>query len=378
MIIRQFLDWIETAPVERRSEAAHAMARALLYSDVGDVERRDMEAALTILLDDPALDVRYALADAFAAEPRAPRHIVLALAADQLEIAGLVLSCSPIFIDAELVDIVAAADGERQAAIASRLPLSASVAAAIAEVGETVACRTLLDNPDASIAAISLERIADRLGDDAEIRARLLARRDLPAGCRQTLIRALGDRLGAFIADRAWVAPERAERVTREACERATISIAAETAASDLAPLAEHLRVTGQLTTALLLRAVCAGNLGFLAAAVAILARMPEGRVAAIVKSGRSGALRAVLARADIPDGARDAFVAAVDVVRRTPEADGPVARLDLARRTVEAVIERYQAMTAGESGELSAMLRRFAAEEARAGARAVTDAMRS
>lgn len=372
MIVRQFLEWMETASVERRAEAAHAMARAFLHSEMDEAVREGMEAALTVLLDDPAIEVRYALADVLAVDPAAPRHMILTLAADQFEIAGLILSCSPIFIDPELVDIVAAADGARQAAIASRLPLSASVAAAIAEIGEAAACAALLDNPDASIAAISLVRLSDRFGEDAAIRDRLLARCDLPADCRQRLIRDLGDRLGALVAMREWIAPERALRVTREACERATISIAAETAEADLAPLAEHLRVTGQLTTALLLRAICAGNAAFLGAALAILARMPERRVAAILGSGRAPAVRAVLRRAGLPASAHAAFIAAIDVVRDAETADSATSRLNLARRTVEAVVARYDAMTTGESGELAAMLRRFAADEARSSARAV------
>ncbi|MBZ9937490.1 DUF2336 domain-containing protein [Mesorhizobium sp. BR1-1-16] len=378
MIVRQFLEWLETAPAERRAEAAHAMARAYLYSDVDDEARAEMEAAMTVLLDDPATEVRYALADALAVDPRAPRHIILALAADHLDIAGLVLTCSPIFIDPELVDIVAVADGGRQAAIAARLPVSRAVAAAIAEIGEAEACIALLDNPDASIAAISLARLAERHGEDAAIRDRLLERTDLPPDIRQMLIRQLGDRLGAFVSGKAWIAPERAQFVTRDACERATIAIAAESATEDLAALVEHLRVTGQLTTALLLRAVCAGNISLFEAALAILSRMPEGRVAGLVRSGRPSALRAVYQKAGMPASAFEAFAAAIETAREASHESVPVSRHALARRTVERVMERYSAITDGEANELLAMLRRFAAEEARESARTVARAVRN
>ena len=136
MIVHRFLDWIETAPPGRRAEATHALARAYLYSDV-DAETLDaMEAAMTVLLDDPSPDVRYALADALGSSAAAPRHIVLALAVDQIQIAALVLSRSPVFIDAELVDIAAAVEERLQVAIASRPRVSSAVAAALAEVGD--------------------------------------------------------------------------------------------------------------------------------------------------------------------------------------------------------------------------------------------------
>ncbi|SHF30739.1 Uncharacterized conserved protein, DUF2336 family [Kaistia soli DSM 19436] len=378
MIVRQFLEWLETAPAGRRAEAAHAMARAYLYSEVDSEARADMEAAMTVLLDDPATEVRYALADALAVDARAPRHIILTLAGDHIDIAGLVLTCSPTFIDPELVDIVAAADGARQAAIAARLPVSRAVAAAIAEVGEAEACMALLDNPDSSIAAISLARLAERHGEDASIRDRLLERADLPPDIRQMLIRRLGDRLGAFVAAKAWIAPDRARFVTRDACERATIAIAAESATEDLGALVEHLRVTGQLTTALLLRAVCAGNIDLFEAALAILSRIPEGRVAGLVRSGRPAALRAIYKKAGLPASAFDAFAAAIETAREAAREAQPVGRHALARRTVERVMERYRAITDGEANELLAMLRRYAAEEARESARAVARAVRS
>jgi hypothetical protein len=107
MIVRDFLIWMETAPAERRAEAAHALARAYLYADVDDETRSAMEAALTLLLDDPSADVRLALADSLGSSEGAPRHVIVSLAADQADVAELVLSRSPLFIDAELVDIAA-------------------------------------------------------------------------------------------------------------------------------------------------------------------------------------------------------------------------------------------------------------------------------
>ncbi|MHA1555118.1 MAG: DUF2336 domain-containing protein, partial [Alphaproteobacteria bacterium] len=91
MIVRQFLDWMETAPPGRRAEAANALARAYLYSDLAEETRSGMEAAMTLLLDDPAPEVRLALCDAIASSPQAPRHIIIALAADQPAIAHLAL-----------------------------------------------------------------------------------------------------------------------------------------------------------------------------------------------------------------------------------------------------------------------------------------------
>lgn len=371
MIVPVFLRWLETAPPPRRAEAAHALARAFLYSDVDDDVRDGMEAAIILLLDDASPDVRLSLADALAASPLAPRHAIIALAADQSEIASRVLSRSPVFTDGELVDLVAGVDDGLQTAIAARPALSTAVSAAIAEVGCVEACRRMATNPGAAMARISLRRVAERFGDDAELRESLFARDDLPVEIRQALVRRLSDTLGAMLSERSWVDADRARIVIGDACDRATIAMAAENESEDLVALCEHLRVTGQLTTSLLLRAVCAGNVGLFGAALAVLADVPEARIASLIAGGKAAALRAVYARAGLPMVAFEAFATAVASCREWDlKSVAPAARYRFARRLVDDVLARYEAITESEMTELTAMLRRFAADAARAAAR--------
>lgn len=370
MIAQRFVHWIETGPPEKRPEAAHALARAYLHQEVEEEIRSGMEAALTVLLDNPMVEVRFAVADALASSPAAPRHILLTLVADQIEIAAIVLARSPVLIDAELVDIVASGVEPLQVAIASRPLVSGAVSAALAEVGEHAAVATLLSNVGASIARISLKRIAERFGDDPSFRDTLLARPDLPADIHLLLIRRLSDALGKLIVVKSWLPEERAEAMTREACERVTVALAAETQSVDLGALVEHLRVTGQLTTALLLRSVCAGNVALFETALSALSRVPETRVKSLVRAGRLATLRAVYARAGLPPQAFQAFAVAIETANRLDREGGPADRYRYTREMVDAVVARYRDITDGEMNELTTMLRRFAADQAREAAR--------
>ena len=123
MIVRQFLQWIRTAPPGERADATSALARAYLYSDLSPDDLAAAEGAMTMLLDDPSPLVRRALAEVFASSQTAPPAIVHALAADQPEIAALVLERSPLLFDADLVDMVATSRPLAQAAIAQRAML---------------------------------------------------------------------------------------------------------------------------------------------------------------------------------------------------------------------------------------------------------------
>lgn len=370
MDVGDFLKWAESAPPAYRADAALALARTFLDERLDDDTRHAIEAALTVLLDDSSPEVRRALAEALGDSPEAPRHIILALAADQVEVAAIVLSRSPVFIDDELVDFVAAADERLQGAVAARAGLSGAVSAALAEVGEEEACRILIANDRAHVARISLRRMAERFGDQPEMRELLLARRGLPADVRQLLVHRLSDALSDLVVVKSWLPEERARKVTRDASDRATVAIAAETESDDLPALVEHLRITGQLTTALLLRAVCAGNVGLFETALSVLAHVPESRVSSLVRAGRTSSLRAVYAKAGLPPVAFDAFAAALDTCRRIAEEGGPRDRYRFTKHMVESVLARYHHITDGEMNELTGMLRRFAADQAREAAR--------
>ena len=252
MIVRQFLQWIRYAPPGERAEATSALARAYLHSELSPDDLAAAEGAMIMLLDDPSPLVRRALADVVAASPNAPPVVVHALAVDQPEIAAPVLALSPLLQDDDLVDLVATVHPQAQAAIAKRATLPRSLAAAIAEVGSEEACVALLENSDADIAQLSIDRLVDRFGHLASIRENLLDRDDLPMATRQALLSKLSQTLAGFVTERHWMGPEHAEYAAREACEKATVALAAETPYEEIGALVQHLRKSGQLTAGMI------------------------------------------------------------------------------------------------------------------------------
>jgi uncharacterized protein (DUF2336 family) len=373
MIVREFLQWVRTAPASERAEATSALARAFLYSDLSPDDLGAAEGAMLMLLDDPSPLVRRALADALAASPSAPPAIVIALAADQPLIAAPVYALSPLFIDADLVDAAASGGPVIQTAIASRAALPRSVAAAIAEIGTAEACLILVENCTADIAPLSVDRIVERFGHLAAIREALLLRDDIPAATRQSLVIKLSETLAGFVAERAWLDVDHAQRIAREACEKATVAIAADTPETELRPLIRHLCATGQLTAGLILRALLSGNILLFEEALAELTDMPVLRVSALLHGRGSVALRALLEKAQLPPSTFPAFKEAIEAVREGSnyEPGGP-ARLK--RRMIERVLTRCEDADLGELAPLLTLLRRFATEAAREEARLFCD----
>jgi uncharacterized protein (DUF2336 family) len=370
MIVRQFLQWLRNAPSGERADATSALARAYLHSDLSPDDRAAAEGAMTMLLDDPSPLVRLALADVFASSQGAPPVIVYALAADQPEIAAPILERSPLLRDADLVDLVATAHPHSQAVIASRFLLPRAVAAAIAEVGAAHACLALLENPGAEIAQFSIDRIVERFGHLAPIRENLLARDDLPATTRQALLAKLSQTLAGFVSARHWMPQDHAQYAMREACEKATIALAAETREAEIGALVSHLRESGQLTAGLILRAILSGNIVLFEEALAELSALPLDTVSSYIHDRSVSGFQALYRKAGLPDAAYPAFREAIAAMRGglLLGEHNDVARLK--RRIVERVLERCSEEAQGDLVPLITALQRFAVEAARDEAR--------
>jgi uncharacterized protein (DUF2336 family) len=374
MIVRQFLQWIRHAPPGERAEATSALARAYLYSDLSPDDLAAAEGAMIMLLDDPSPLVRRALADVFATSQKAPPVVVHALANDQPDIAMSILALSPLLPEADLIDLVATAQPAPQAAIASRAMLPRSLAAAIAEVGSAQACLALLENPDADIAPFSIDRIVERFGHLAAIREPLLTCADLPMATRQALLSKLSQTLAGFVAGRQWMGPEHAEDAAREACEKATVALAAETPYEEVGHLVQHLRQSGQLTAGMILRALLSGNVVLFEEALAELSGLPLDRVTSYIHDRNISGFGALYRKAGLPDLAYPAFREAITALGEgvLVGEQGGVARLK--RRMVERVLSACAGARDRDLASLLALLRRFAVEAAREEARMFCD----
>lgn len=373
MIVRQFLQWVRTAPAADRANATSALARAFLYSDLSVDDRVAAEGAMIMLLDDPSPLVRRAMAEALGASADAPPAVVTALAADQPEIAAIVLERSPLILDAELVDAVGSGEAFAQLAIAGRAHVPCAVSAAIAEVGAAEACLTLIENPGADIVPFSFERLAERHGHVAAIREALFARPDLPTATRQQLLTQLSQTLTDFVTARTWIEERRARQIAHDACEKATVSLAASVPAREVRPLVTHLRISGQLTAGLVLRALLSGHIRLFEEALAELSGLPVARVSALVHDRRGGGFDALLRRA-LPASTHRAFQAAVAAMAETGFAGSAGGATRLKRSMVERALTACSQGPAGDIDPLLTLLRRFATEAARDEARLFCD----
>ena len=376
MIVRRFLAWSQMVPPGQRAEGVSALALGYLYSQMSPEIRREAEAALTAMLEDPSPVVRRALAEAFASAVEAPHHCVIALANDQPEIASLVLERSPVLTDQDLVDCAASGNGAVQSAIARRPELSALVSAALAEKAEVEALRVLAENHGADVPEFSLRRMVERFGADACLREALLGRAELPTCVRVDLVCAGASALTAFVTECGWLPGDRAERLRRDASERAIMEIAMTASQEDslegALEMAQHLRATGKLTPALMLRALLSGDRSLFEAALSELSGQPLARASGFVRFHQGSGFVALYDRARMPANLLPVFQAALLAQDEAGAPDlGEEARLS--RRLIGQVLVDCEAIEDPDLARVMALLRRFDAEAAQQEARALT-----
>jgi uncharacterized protein (DUF2336 family) len=316
MVVSHFLKWVNTAKVSERAAAAGALARAYVGHDLPFEERCAAEAALTLLLDDPSARVRKAMAEALALSRRAPPQVIGVLAADQPEVAGVVLARSPLLSDADLIERVVNGSKAAQLLIADRPSVSMDLSAAIAEIGEADACLTLVGNAGADIAPLSFRRMAERHGHIGTLREAMIADPRLPADCRHMLLVKLGEALKGSPLVVALMGPARADRMLKDACVKASLTLIDGTNVRDRAALIAHLRVRGDLTASFIIRAVAHGKVDFLGSVLVALAGQSEQRIRPLLASGGDLALGAVFHKAGLSEKVHAVLIRALKVWR--------------------------------------------------------------
>ncbi|MBZ9808002.1 DUF2336 domain-containing protein [Mesorhizobium sp. BR1-1-9] len=316
IVVSHFLKWIYTARVSERAAAASALARAYVDAELPFEDRCAAEAALTLLLDDASSKVRLAVAEALSMSHHAPPQIISALASDQPEVAGVVLTRSPLLTDADLINRVASGAKATQKLIADRPVVSMALSAAIAEIGEAEACAVLLANSGADIASLSFRRMAERHGHLPLVREALISDARLPADCRHMLLVKLGEMLKTSPLVMALMGAARADRVMRDACVKACVTLIEGTRQEEHAALIEHLRLRGDLTASFLIRTIAHGKVDFFGSALVALSQQSAQRVRALLAGGHDVALQALFRSAGLAAATHAVILRALKIWR--------------------------------------------------------------
>ncbi|WP_425405374.1 DUF2336 domain-containing protein [Hwanghaeella sp.] len=133
-----------------------------------------------LIVRDVETVVRSKFAEELARRLDAPRHLIVILGNDEIEIARPVLTRSTVLLDEDLIDIVTNRTTDHRSAVAIRARLSDAVSASIVDTGDVKALTTLLRNHTADISDKSFLKIADLCASTTDLHEPLVNRQDTP------------------------------------------------------------------------------------------------------------------------------------------------------------------------------------------------------
>jgi uncharacterized protein (DUF2336 family) len=225
---------------------------SLLNKPLNDGERELIADILVSLLDQVDLPERQSLAGQIAANPAAPRRLVVALAHDKVDVARPVLSLSTRLTTEDLCYVIEHRSTGHRKIIARRPDVSPAVARALVDTGDADAVSSLLYNPQITLAEQLLTQIADMAKDEPILRRPLIQRNEMPSDLALDLYWWVSRELKDHIHRRFEIPDD----ILDKALDRTFAEILkrrAKPETVDLGDLAERLSANGKISPGLLI-----------------------------------------------------------------------------------------------------------------------------
>ncbi len=330
---------------QNRAETADKISREFSTDALSDSERVLAEDIFRLMIRDAEIRVRKALAKNLAQTPLVPHDVAATLARDVDEVALPVLEFSEVLNDDDLVDIIGdnADSVEKQRAIASRAYVSEIVSATLVDIGHEDVMVDLVSNQGAEISEVSLQKVVNDFGHNERIQKPMIERNHLPITIAERLVTLVSDRMRSQLISRGHIPEGIVNAVMTQSQESATIGLLGDGVEDrDVELLVEHLYTNNRLTSGLILRALCMGDLSFFEAALARRAGVSLINTRILIHDSGPFGLEAIYKKARLPEHFFPGVRAAIEVARETTFDGGEQDKERYSRRMIERVLTQY------------------------------------
>lgn len=335
---------------------------------MSDSERKIAEEIFRKLTQDAEIRVREALAANLKTTSDLPHDLALTLARDVDSVALPVLKFSEVLTDEDLINIVRGENaGTKQVIIAQRATVSGAVADALIETGNETAVARLVANEGAELSEDALDRVLSEYEDSEAVSDSLSRRPSLPASISEQLVSAMTEKLQGYLVSKHNLTPDAASNLVLQTRERATVSLLSRGSSdAELEELVFQLYTNGRLTTSLIIRALCVGDMPFFEAAMARLANVPLKNARKLIHDEGGLGLSSLYEKAKMPARLLTAVAAAVRILDEEDYDGGRNDRERFVSRIIERLLTQFEdpssTMTKDDIDYLMAKLHQLAA----------------
>ena len=329
---------------QSRAETAAKVA-AGFGPTLGDTERGIAEEIFRIMVKDAETRVREALADSIKDNPSIPKDVALALAADIDSVSLPIIRHSDVLTDDDLLAIIATDSEAKQIAVAQRPKVSEQISRALVDTERGSVVSTLVANNGAEISRDTFDKVVETLGDNVGVQEAMVRRHQLPVAIAERLLTMVSENLREELAARHEMPGGMADFLVLQSREKATVSLSGESSAADVMVLVRQLHESDRLTSSIILRALCMGDLPFFEAALSVLTGVPLVNARKLIYDPGELGLQRIYLAAKLPE---PQFIAARAAVRAVEELEYDCAddsshdRQRFLRRLIEMILTQY------------------------------------
>ena len=327
---------------ETRSLTAAKIASDFSKNVLSAAERQLAEDIFRIMVKDAEVRVREALSDNLKSNPDIPHDVALAMAYDVDTVSLPVLQFSEVLSDEDLIEIIANQSEPKQTAIAKRQDVSVAVTTALIDTENDKVVTTLVGNDTAEISEQSFQKVVDTLGDNESIQQALVNRPKLPVTIAERLMTVVADNMKEELVKRHDLSEDMITDILMQSRERATIALSSESSQEELSKLVHQLKDQGRLTSSIVIRALCMGDVNFFETALAELAGVPQENSRQLIHDSGDLGLKAIYLKAGLPLNHLPAVRGVLSVISETQYDGGENDLERFSRRMIERVLTQY------------------------------------
>lgn len=285
-----------------RADVAGKVAQS--YAD-GTLGGREKDLAIEIfrmLVRDVEVKVREALSHHLKTATDLPYDIVLRLAHDVGQVSAPMLEFSALLDDEALVEIVESShELVKLLAVAKREVVHEEVSDALLASMQDHVARTLFLNRGALIREETLLWVIEQMSSHESVVDALMQRGGLSVTCVEKIFLTVSDYMKKQLIEKYNISRHLVEGRIEYAREWATLGMAQRSSVENVEALVRHLHEQHKLTSSIVIRSLCVGDLRFFEYAMACLTGVPVDNACLLIRDAGDLGFRSLYRQTPLP-----------------------------------------------------------------------------
>lgn len=304
--------------VETKSTIASKVASYYQTSKISPQEAKIAEDIFRIMVRDTEVIVREVLSESLKKCTHLPQDIIESIISDCDSVALPFIQYYKSLSNDDLIKILNTPSIERQKAVSKRHNLSNEVSNYIAEKCSEDAVSELISNEYTDIKETTFAIIINKYSKHEDIKRRIVFRSELPVSVIEKIADKLSFDLKNYLILHHNLPKDLATNLVEEIKEKITLRISDEHSSDNqIEELVHQLYKANRLTSDLVVRAICLGDLKFFEYALVYLSETPIAEVRKILFSNHADfMIRNLLRRAFIPKNLFPAIFSVLKIIR--------------------------------------------------------------